>query len=139
MTDKTMVKKPSRQNRFFSDEFKKQKVKEVDENLITVTEIAQEYGVSRTAIYRWLYKYSKRFEQGVRQVVELESEQEKTKKLKVRVAELERIIGQKQMKIDFLEKMIELGEKEKGVDFKKKFVTPPFTGTGTTEGSTDIK
>ena len=138
MTDKTKVKKPDKRNRYFSDEFKRQKVKEVDENLLTVIEIAQEYEVSRTAVYRWIYKYSKRFEQGVCHVVQLESEQEKTKKLKVRVAELERVIGQKQMKIDYLEKMIEIGEKELGVDLKKKFVTPPLTGTGPTEGNTDI-
>jgi transposase len=139
MTDKTKVKKPSKQNRHFSDEFKRQKVKEIDENLFTITEITKEYGVSRTAVYKWVYKYSKRFEQGVSQVVQLESEQEKTKKLKLRLAELERIVGQKQMKIDYLEKMIEIGGEELGVDLKKKFNTPPLTGTGPIEGNTNIE
>jgi transposase len=139
MTDKTKVKKPSKQNRYFSEEFKRQKVKEIDENLLTISEISKEHEVSRTAVYRWVYKYSKRFEQGVSQVVQLESEQEKTKKLKIRLAELERIVGQKQMKIDYLEKMIEIGGKELGVDLKKKFNTPPLTGTEPTEGNTNIE
>ncbi len=139
MTDKTKVKKPSRQNRFFSDEFKKQKVKELEENLITITEISQDYGVSRTAVYKWIYKYSIRYAKGVRQVVEMESEQEKTNKLKARLSELEQIIGQKQMKIDFLEKMIEIGNNEMGIDLKKKFSTPPFNGSEPTEKSTNIR
>lgn len=139
MTDKTKVKKPSKQNRYFSEEFKRQKVKEIDENLLTISEISKEYEVSRTAVYRWVYKYSKRFEQGVSQVVQLESEQEKTKKLKIRLAELERIVGQKQMKIDYLEKMIEIGGKELGIDLKKKFNTPPLIGTERTEGNTNIE
>lgn len=136
MTDRTMKKKPSRQNRFFSEEFKRQKVKDLDENLMTITELHQEYELSRSSIYNWVYKYSKRFTKGEKQVVQLESEQQKTKQLKIRVAELERIIGQKQMKIDFLEKMIEIGEKELGVDLKKKFVTPPLSGTEPTKEDT---
>ena len=139
MTDKTQVKKPSRQNRFFSEEFKKQKVKELEESLLTITEISQDYGVSRTSVYKWIYKYSIRYAKDVRQVVEMESEQEKTKKLKVRLSELEQIIGQKQMKIDFLEKMIEIGNNEMGIDLKKKFSTPPFNGTEPTEQSTHIR
>jgi transposase len=38
----------------------------------------------------------------------MESEALKTKQLQDRNAELERIIGQKQMQIDYLEKLIEL-------------------------------
>jgi transposase len=76
MTDRTKAKKPSRQNRYFSEEFKRQKVKEIDDNLITISEISKGYEVSRTAVYRWVYKYSKRFEKGVSQVIQLESEQE---------------------------------------------------------------
>jgi transposase len=139
MTDKANFKKPSKQNRHFSEEFKRQKVKEIDENLLTITEIAKEYEISRTSVYNWVYKYSKRFEQGVNQVVQLESEQEKTKKLKLRLAELERIVGQKQMKIDYLEKMIEIGSDELGVDIKKKFNTPPLTGSEPTKENTNIE
>lgn len=129
MTDKSNQKKPSRQNRFFSDTFKRKKINELDKNLTTIPEICEEYEVSRTSVYKWVYKYSKRYTKDVRQVVQLQSEQEKTRHLKTHIAELERIIGQKQMTIDFLEKMIEIGEKEFGIDIKKKFSTQHLPGS----------
>mgnify|MGYP000994246948 CR=1 FL=1 len=41
--------------------------------------------------------------------------------------------GQKQIVIDFQEKMIELAEQEYNVDIKKKFDSEPSFSTGTTE------
>ena len=38
------------------------------------------------------------------------------------MADLERIVGQKQIVIDFQEKMIELAEQEYNVDIKKKSI-----------------
>ena len=138
MTDKTMQKNASRRNRFFSDDFKRQKIKELDKNLTTIKEICQDYEVSRTAVYQWVYKFSDRYTKDVKQVVQLESEQEKTRHLKARIAELERIIGTKQMTIDLLEKMIEIGEKEFGIDIKKKFSSQRSTGSGPTKRNTSI-
>jgi transposase len=48
-----------KQNRIFSEEFKKNKVKELVERRITVTEISKLYSVTRSAVYKWLYRYSK--------------------------------------------------------------------------------
>lgn len=128
----TKVKREIRQVRRFSDEFKKGKVKEIEQNISTVAEINRQYQVSRSAIYHWIYKYSLHLKKGVRQVLEKESETLKTKRLKEQVAELERIIGQKQLSIDFLNKMIEIGSKELGVDIKKKFSGKSLNGTGKT-------
>ena len=139
MTDKTMQKKPSRQNRFFSDTFKRQKIKELDQNLTTIMEISKDYEVSRTAVYNWVYKYSERYTKDVNQVVQLQSEQQKTRHFKTRIAELERIIGQKQMTIDFLEKMIEIGEKEFGINIKKKFSSHHLLGSEPIKENTDIR
>ena len=72
-------------------------------------------------------------------MVEFESEHERSKKLQARVAELERIVGQKQMEIDFLEKVIEIGSEELEVDIKKKFSTTSSTGSKSTGKNTDIK
>ena len=46
-----------------------------------------------------------------------------------RLAELERIIGQKQMQIDYLEKMIELASDELQTDIKKNFGTQQSNGS----------
>jgi len=53
--------------------------------------------------------------------------------LQLRLAELERIIGQKQLQIDYLEKIIELGSEEVGIDIKKKYSTEPLGGSSKTE------
>ena len=45
-------------NRYFSEGFKRQKVEEIEKNLIRVSELSREYKVSSTAIYKWIYKYS---------------------------------------------------------------------------------
>ena len=49
----------------------------------------------------------------------MESEALKTKALLERNAELERIIGQKQLKIDYLEKLIEIASDDLKIDLKK--------------------
>lgn len=107
--------------RLFSEEFKKEKVRELVEKQITVTELKRQYGISRASVYRWLYLYSPHHQQGTRIVVEMESESNKSKRLQQRVWELERIIGQKQLEIDFLGKLLELGSEELGFDLKKNF------------------
>ena len=107
-------------NRRFSESFKKEKVKQIVEKQISIKELSEIYEVSRTAVYKWLYQYSVHHKRGTKQVVEMESEALKTKKLYARVAELERIIGQKQLELDFKDKLIELASKEIGYDIKKK-------------------
>ena len=69
---------------------------------------------------------------GVRTIVEAESDTRKLLELKAKVAELERIIGQKQVLLDFKDKMIELAEEAYGVDIKKKFGNEPSSGAGST-------
>lgn len=60
-----------------------------------------------------------------RQVVESESESVRFNKIQERVKELERIIGQKQLLIDFQEKVIELVEDEFDIDIKKSLEKDP--------------
>jgi transposase len=45
-------------NRYFSEEFKKQKVKELEQKLISIKDLVDLYQISRTTVYQWLYKYS---------------------------------------------------------------------------------
>jgi transposase len=69
----------------------------------------------------------------------MESESYKTARLQQHVAELERIIGQKQLEIDFLGKLLEIGSEELGFDIKKKFSTKPSSGTVTAGNSMPTK
>ena len=59
-----------RQLRYFSEGFKKQKVREIEQNLCKVRDICKEYEVSRAAVYKWIYKYSAMKKRGIKQVVE---------------------------------------------------------------------
>lgn len=128
-----------RQNRYFSEAFRRKKVQEIERNLTTVSELSREYQVSKTAIYKWLYKYSTMRKKGLKQVTEAKSDTRKLQQLKDQVIELERIIGQKQLMIDFQQKVIEMAEQEYRVDIKKKFGDKPSYGTGTGENNTTGK
>jgi transposase len=123
--DYEKLTRKERQNRFFNESFKRAKVSELDRNILTIAELCKEYQVTRSAVYRWIYKYSQMRKRENKQIIEPESETRKVLLLKQEVNELQRVIGEKQLKLDFLDKMIELAEQEYGVDIKKKFTTKP--------------
>ena len=129
----------ARQTRYFSESFKKKRVKELEKNLVSISDICKVYNVSRTSVYRWLYKYSIMAKKQERQVVESKSETKKIQELEQRVRELERALGQKQMLLDFKEKMIEIAEEMYDIDIKKKLGSKLSSGTDTTGKSTSTK
>jgi transposase-like protein len=118
--------------RHFSEEFKKSKVREIEQKRVTPSEVSRQYEVSLTSVYRWLEKYGKNREKKERVIVESKSDTRKLLEMKKRIAELEQIIGQKQVLLDFKEKMIELAEEEYGVDIKKKFTEKRSSTSGKT-------
>ena len=107
-------------NRKFSEDFKRKIVSELDRNLLTVAEVGRENQVTRAAIYKWIYKYSSMRKKGLKQVVEASSDTRKLLLMKEEIRELQRIIGEKQIMIEFKDKMIELAEKAYNLDIKKK-------------------
>lgn len=121
-----------RRQRYFSDQFKRKKVSEIERNISTVAEICREYQVCRAAVYKWIYKFSSMRKKGVKQVIEAKSDTRKIVQLKDQVKELERLVGQKQIEVEFLEKMIELAEEQYGIDLKKKSNSKPISGIGAT-------
>jgi len=133
------AKESQRVQRYFSEEFKKKKVREIELNTVTVSQVTREYGVSKTAVYKWIYKYSAMRKKGIKQVVEAKSDTLKITRLREEVRDMERLIGQKQIRIDFLEKMIELAEQEYGIDIKKKYFSTPSSGSGHTVKDTKSK
>lgn len=128
-----------RQMRYFSEDFKRKKVNEIDRRLTSVSEICKEYGVSHPSVYKWIYKYSLMRKKGVKMVVEAQSDTTKIKALKERIAELEQLLGQKQFEVEFLEKLIEIASDQYGVDLKKKVSGKPLSGSGNTEKNTDSR
>ena len=58
-----------------------------------------------------------------RLIIETQSDTRELLALKKKVADLARIVGQKQILIDFKDKMIDIAEEMYGIDIKKKFST----------------
>lgn len=125
-----------RKVRHFSEPLKRKIVTEIESCEISVKEVASLYDVKIQSVYRWIHLYSKHNQTNTRQVVEMESESKKTLALASRVAELERIVGQKQLTIDYLDKLLEVAGQHYEVDLKKTFVTPPLNGFTPTERHT---
>lgn len=133
------IKPTPRINRYFSESFKEKKVREIERNLTKVSEISKEYEVSTTAVYKWLDKYSSFRKRQVRQVIEPMSDTKKIQELKAKIKELEQVVGQKQIQLEFKEKMIELAEQMYNVDIKKKLGTKRSSGSGSTDQNTAEK
>lgn len=115
--------------RKFSEEFKRGRVKEYEKGRLTVLEICDLYHVGTTNVYRWIHKYSSYPRRQIRIVEMANSSTKKVKELQEHIKELERAVGQKQLNIDYLEKMIELAKSKLGVDVKKNFDTSQSTGS----------
>jgi transposase-like protein len=125
-----------RQLRTFSEEFKRQKVQLIVEKKVSIADVSTIYKVSKVTVYRWLYRYSADHEQGAKQVVQMQSEEYKTKELLRQVAELERAVGQKQLQVDYLERLVQLSGESLKIDLKKTFGGPRLSGSDSTKTNT---
>jgi transposase len=114
-----------RRRRHFSDSFKAEKVREMEAGITRPYQIHRMYEVSYTSISRWMSKFGSVKSKKERVIVETASDTARLLELRKQVAELERMLGQKQIVIDFQEKMIGLAEEHYGVDIKKKFSGKP--------------
>jgi transposase len=121
--------KQVRHLRRFSEDFKLKIVKEYESGQYSVLDLEKIYDISNPTIYKWIYKFSKYNKQSI-QVVEMkDSQMQKIKDLESRVKLLEQTVGQKQMAIDYLEKMIALAEEDLKIDIKKNSNTPQSGGS----------
>jgi transposase len=114
-----------RQRRVFSDAFKREKVDDILNKRISIAELSKLWEVSDTAIRNWIRQYSPSHKKGTTMVIQQDCESVKTQELLKRVAQLERTIGQKQMVIDYQDKLLELASKELEIDIKKNFSPTP--------------
>jgi transposase-like protein len=121
-----------RQYRKFDIEFKKKVVSEYEKGTFSPTQLSRMYDLQVGMLYKWIYKYSTASEKHYRIVEKHESPSEKLKEYEKRIADLERSLGQKQMLIDFYDKLIELAEEDLKVDIKKNIGSKLSSGSGKT-------
>lgn len=110
--------KEIRKRRVYSEEFKKEIVSFYESGKYSVLQLERLYGVNNVTIYNWIYKFSTFNEKGIRVVEMKDSNIDKLKQLELKIKELEQAVGQKQIKIDYLEKMIDIAKDELNIDIK---------------------
>ena len=122
-----------RRRRNFSEDFKLKIVKEYESGKFSVVEMTKIYDISYQTIYNWIYKYSKYNKQSIQVVEVKDSPAHKIKEMEARIKELERAVGQKQMNIDYLEKMIDLAKEHYDIDIKKNSNSQHYGGSKNTK------
>jgi transposase-like protein len=125
--------------RYFSEEFKKKKVTELDKKVTTIAEICREYTVSPNAVYKWIYKFSLMKKKSIKMVIEADSDTAKIQALKQHILDLEQLLGKKQFEVEFLQKQMQIASEQFGIDLKKKLSGKPSAGSGSKEDSTATK
>ncbi len=131
---KSKKKTHLRQRIVYSEDFRKQIVKDIESGNCTVLQASREYDINRQSVYNWLYNYSHQLKKNKILVVEQQSEQYKRKELEQKLKDLEAIIGRKQMEIDMLNQLIEIANKEYHTDLKKNILKMSLSGSGSTNG-----
>ncbi|MBP2834037.1 transposase [Aquimarina sp. U1-2] len=121
--------KTIRKQRVYSEEFKRRLVSDFESGKFSVPQLEKLHKVSNVSIYKWIYKYSTFNEKGFRVVEMKDSSNEKVKELQQKIKDLERVVGQKQIMIDYLETMMEVAKEELDIDIKKNFSTPQSIGS----------
>lgn len=109
----------------------------MEANQTRVCDICREYDVSASAVYKWVDKYSYLKPKGVRQIIEPMSDTSKIKALREEIANLQRLLGEKQVELAFKDKLIDLAEETYGVDIKKNSGSGRSSGSVTTNRNTD--
>lgn len=99
---KKRIKRKLQRRREFSDEIRRKVVGEFREGKHTVKELAKLYHTSEQTIYRWIHKFSPTDKPTVPVVEMADSTDKKRKDLHQKIADLQRALGQKQIKIDFM-------------------------------------
>lgn len=124
-----------RDMRYFSEDFRKARVKELDEGQTTVAKICQDYGVSSPAVYKWREKYSPFYQKQVVKVIELESEGAKRRELDEQLSTLKTLLADKQIEVEYLLKLLEILGEKYGIDFKKNTSSNRLNGFSVIEKS----
>lgn len=126
---KSKVKLSLKPRRIFSDKLKKKVVKDIEQGKVSVLGASREYAIRPQTAYNWLKKYSAHLHPSTTLVIQMDSEQYRSRELEKKIAELEAALGRKQLEIDYLNKLIEIAGQDTGIDLKKNINIPASGGT----------
>jgi transposase len=118
----------SREKRYFSEDLRRQIVKEIEDGVYGKSEAARVYSVTTVSIYKWLQKYSLKYQKGIVTVIELESESVKRKKLEQQQADSHKIIAAQTVELFFYKQLVEVISAHYDFDFKKNINSMSLDG-----------
>ncbi len=95
---KSSVKLSLKPRRIFSNELKKKIVRDIERSKVNVSGASRQYAVSPKSVYRWLKNFSTHLHPSTTLVMQIDSEQYRSKELEKKVLELEAALGRKQMR-----------------------------------------
>jgi transposase len=121
-----------RKRKTYSEQIKRKAVADFRSGRHTALELADLYHCHHQTIYNWIYKYSPADSPRINVIEMSQSADQTIKSLQDKIANLERALGQKQIQIDFYQKMLELAESEYDLDLKKNSSLKPSSGSATT-------
>lgn len=128
-----------REKRYFSEELRRHIIKEIEDGVYGKSEAARIYDVSNACIYKWLHKYSLKYQKGIVTVVELESEGLKRKKLEQQQADSHKIIAAQAVELFFYKELIEVISNHYDFDFKKNINSMSLDGLVQIKKQLDVK
>lgn len=108
-----------RRRRRFSEEFRQEVVRMIEEGKMTVIEASRLYEVKSQNVRGWIKNYGKKeyptpiLVQSTRDIVRLRELEKENRRLK-------EALGTQQMKVVYLEAVLTLAKEELGEDFEKK-------------------
>ncbi len=109
--------------RSFSEDYKRTIVNEFESGNFTVLQLSRLHNIGFQCIYNWIRKYST-ITQPETVIIEMKnSSTQKLKQMEKKIKELHQMLGQKQIKLDYLEKIIDLSNQHYKTDLKKNFNT----------------
>ena len=108
----------------YSEGFKRARVAEYESGEFSVLEMSKLYKLAPWSIYTWIHKYSLYNEKGYKIVEEKSSSSHRLKELESRIKELERALGQKQIKLDYYATLLAEAREVYGIDIEKNSATP---------------
>ena len=117
------MKKKLGRKKYYSEDFKKSRVRDYESGNYSVLDLSRLYGFSQQVMYKWIHKYSKLAKQNILIVEDHQSASEKVKECQNRIENLERVVGLKQLELDYLHKLIDTAQTEFGIDIKKNVST----------------
>lgn len=109
-----------RPKKVFSESFKKQKVALIESGKLSTGAVVKQFDVSYTSVYKWIKKYGT-VSPPDKIVIETDSDYLKVLELQKEKANLERILGKQQIRIDYYETLIEMLNEHYKEDIEKKF------------------